>query len=94
MYCRNCGHFLAEGAKFCGACGAQVGDFRLAPPKPQKQFPTGALVGVLLGLLGFVGALILLTGDDDELIYAGVALLVVSLILAVSGLVGFGKQIR
>ena len=23
MYCRNCGNKLPEGARFCGACGAE-----------------------------------------------------------------------
>jgi phage shock protein C len=35
MYCRNCGKALADDARFCSGCGAQM----YAPPPPAATYP-------------------------------------------------------
>jgi len=37
MFCKQCGAQMADGSKFCPACGAGTGDTRLQQPPPQAQ---------------------------------------------------------
>ena len=54
-YCRKCGKELSEGARYCPACGSQVGTSNDYRPEqvyaPYKQEETGAIAW---GILSFV----------------------------------------
>jgi TM2 domain-containing membrane protein YozV len=64
MFCRQCGQQLPDGSVACSKCGAPTGLAPVAPAQPAmmgapgvvpKSKNTYAILGALVGLLGFPG---------------------------------------
>lgn len=64
MYCTECGNMLSKESRYCSKCGSSLTKSLLNNKKLKKTFLLTGITSILLGLFGFISAMII--GFDYE----------------------------